>query len=82
MYKSILVAAVAASFAFAPVAHAEQKSQAQAQHDKDCASLKASYDYVLAYAKSLSKGGRKFFLSAHNMRLIAQDKKCDWATQN
>ena len=60
MYKSILVATVAASFAFAPAAFAEQKSQAQSQHDKDCASLKASYDYVLAYAKSLPKGAANF----------------------
>ena len=80
MYKSILVAAVAASLAFAPAAVAEQKSQAQIEHDKFCASLKASYDAVSARAKS-PRASRKTRLSVYNIKLIGEQNKCDWATQ-
>lgn len=81
MYRTILFAAVAATFAFATPTFADQKSPAQAKHDKDCASLKASYDYVSSYARSNPKGNRRMFLSAYNMKLIGQDMKCAWATQ-
>jgi hypothetical protein len=80
MYKSILVAAVAASFAFAPAAFAEKKSQAQIEHDKFCASLKATYDEVSIRAKS-PKASRKTRLSLYNIKLIGKENKCAWATQ-
>ena len=79
MYKSILVAAVAASFAFAPAAFAEKRSQAQIEHDEFCAKLKESYDYVLAYWKANPTKRRKYLDSAHNMKLLGEQNRCKWA---
>ena len=78
MYKSILFAAVAASFAFAPVAMAEKRTQAQIEQDKFCASLKASYDAVRARNASVN-AGRKGRLALYNIKLLGEANNCGWA---
>ena len=78
MYKSILFAAVAASLAFAPAAFAEKRTQAQIEHDKFCASLKATYDEVVARNASVN-AGRKGRLAVHNIKLLGEANNCRWA---
>lgn len=80
MYKYIVIAALALSCAIAPAAFADQKSQAQIEHDKFCASLKATYDAVSLRNKT-ERAGRKGALSLYNIKLIGQQNKCSWATQ-
>ena len=80
MFKSMLFAAVAISFAFAPVALAEKRTEAQIAHDKFCASLKSTYDAVRARNASVN-AGRKGRLALYNIRLLGEQNNCGWATR-